>query len=300
MLLHTTFSTSLWSEQTERYLCSEVWYDSHQPLFLGNVTLTGGVGFHHLSIYRCMEAGKSGDTEENTVESGYCTFPTPRGCEEMLFAYTSSSTTSLPPRDVSFLPSARLVVQLHTRREKAHGQVVSVFISTTFAPTHVPVMRFVEIGARRDWGGLRSHVQGHCPASCRRSPGRVRYLILHSHHAADRNCWSTSSLSSCGFARNSVSRVDVDVGAREDVRLSCTFAKPAKLGTNSTDQMCFAYALVDRAAAWPVHCWTSDTEETCHEVTASQSGVLPRPLSWTTEVGQKDLGPDSWHATRTL
>lgn len=310
MLLRTTFPAYLWSEHTERYLCSEVRYEASSsdyhhmppllpPLLLGNVTLTGGVGFHHLSIYRCTED----ENQRGDGESGLCTSPTPRGCDEMLFTYTSSSTASLPPRDVSFLPSKRLVLQLHTRRETARGQLVSVSVSTAIAPAHVPVVQFVEIGARRDWGGVRARVQGECPASCRQtqsSPVRVRYLILHSHHAADRNCWSTSSLSSCGFARNSVSRVDVDVGAREAVRLSCTFARPARLGTNSTDQMCFAYALVDRVATWPAHCWTSDTEKTCHGVTASQSGVLPRPLSWTTEVGQKDLGLDSWHATRTL
>ena len=260
-MIRAAFASTHWLKTAEVYLCAELDYMAPLvPVHLGPVDVTGGVGYHHVSVYRCHVNGAARSW------SGPCESPTPRGCEEMLFTYTSSAPASLPPRDVSFLPSKRLVVQLHTRREAMLWEgPVSVSIPATLAPSHIPVVQFVEIGARRDWGGARLHVEGRCPPSCRHMrPSRVHYLILHSHHPEDRNCISTPTLSSCGFARNAVARVDLDVGARDDVRLSCTFARPASLGTNSTDQMCFAYALVDRTSESPYHCWSSDTEETCH------------------------------------
>lgn len=213
--------------------------------------------YHHLALYRCPALRRDEALLQPPWECSRA--PTVPGCEEMLYTYASRMEHSAAPKDVAFLATDVVMVQLHTNGGRG---VRSVSVTTERAPPHLPTVRYVEIGPRLDWGGPRHDVSGRC--TCHATAAQARYLTLHTHNAADKICFDAANRTTCvgkDHPHNAVRPFHVTIPADGEMRLRCRFAHPSRLGVWTTDEMCFAYLLVDRTAPWPIHCW--DGERRC-------------------------------------
>ena len=258
--LSVSFSSHLWDLNEENYLCAFTRLPASTFASLGRLTVHGIGSYHHLSLYMC-----SSEVLVNTYMPCTTTVPTVYGCEEMLYTFSASGKGARPPEDVHFGIPKLIMFQLHTMSGLS-PTANSVSVSISMLPPRGPLVRFVEIGPRRDWGGLKMSVAGKCECT-RADNATVYYVVLHAHRKTDTVCLSIPETRTLCAPRDTPFNVVVPwhvskLRSSSSPHLVCHFPVPSRLGVRSDDEMCFAYMLVE-SRSWPYHCWSSSTERTC-------------------------------------
>jgi len=247
-----------WLTANETYICAPIYMHGGSKLASLGHPVVVGVKYHHLSIYRCLSATPS-------HRDARCD-ATPTGCEEMLFTFASASSDSNAPENVHFDIPRHMLLQLHVELATDTRKATETRNATVYIPLRRPLgpmVRFIEIGPRRDWGGAQRRITGSCECA-NQLPSFAQYLILHAHHRAISVCVHIAS----GYEMCAPRDVPLNAIVRfrhENVsrlHLACYFSSPSRLGVHSVDEMCFAYVLMN-APSWPYHCWTSPREQTC-------------------------------------